>query len=102
MSMKRKVFDALFLVEIGGKKFRVDRTKIKRSCYSSGREKKTHFSQICSLLTSLGSPNSGEVITPRSINIDVMMGYIKASKVHEVMVCEDRDEKTDTVNIVNT
>ncbi|GBP46805.1 hypothetical protein EVAR_10773_1 [Eumeta japonica] len=56
-SMKRKVFDAIFLVEGGGKKCTIGRTKNKTILLFSW-EKKTPVSQACSLLSSLGEPSS--------------------------------------------
>ncbi|GBP37729.1 hypothetical protein EVAR_23779_1 [Eumeta japonica] len=68
--MKRKVYDALSLEEVEGKKCRIVRTKNK-SCYSSGK-KKTPFFLACSLLSSLGDPSFEGVTTPRTLSVDAM------------------------------
>ncbi|GBP15069.1 hypothetical protein EVAR_6710_1 [Eumeta japonica] len=121
-SMKRKVFDALSLVEVEGKKCKVVRIKNKTILLFSWEEK-TLFSQACSLLSFLGDLGSEGAITPRTISVDAMsvsfntgkivdrLEYVKATEVHEVVTYEDRSENlnyllqrdpTNTVNIVDT
>ncbi|GBP69959.1 hypothetical protein EVAR_85727_1 [Eumeta japonica] len=69
--MKCKVFDTLSLVEVGGNKCRIVRTKNKTILLFSWEEK-TPFSHACSLLSSLRDSSSEGAITLRTISVDAM------------------------------
>lgn len=100
VTMKRKAYDALPVLEVLGHRCRLVRSKNKTIALFEWTAQ-TPFAQVSSLLTKLSDCADS---TPRVISVDAMvieystgetadrLGCIKASEHHEVVVYEDRGE----------
>ncbi|XP_050563196.1 uncharacterized protein LOC118276113 isoform X1 [Spodoptera frugiperda] len=103
-SMRRKVYDALPDMKLLGRSCRLLRTRNKTIAMFSSVDSITCFAQACGVLSGVGEWGDVEGIHSRIISVDAavvayekgktadLMGCIRASEHHEVIVYEDRGE----------
>ncbi|KAF9799285.1 hypothetical protein SFRURICE_016237, partial [Spodoptera frugiperda] len=103
-SMRRKVYDALPDMKLLGRSCRLLRTRNKTIAMFSSVDSITGFAQACEVLSGVGEWGDVEGIHSRIISVDAavvayekgktvdLMGCIRASEHHEVIVYEDRGE----------
>lgn len=103
ITMRRKVFKQLPSVEVENNTCRLVRKDNKVIALFCAGYDITEFEQVCAVLTSIGDRATPET-SPRKISVDAMtvqyikgktedyMGIIRASKHHELVVYEDRDQ----------
>ncbi|XP_053618054.1 uncharacterized protein LOC128679687 [Plodia interpunctella] len=103
-TMRRKVYDALPTVSVGGQRCRMVRRKNKTIALFATDDISTAFQKVCSVLTSIGGCVLGDTPIPRVLSVDAMavshhtgetrdhLGALEASKHHEVVVYENRGQ----------
>ncbi|XP_060809452.1 uncharacterized protein LOC132901769 [Amyelois transitella] len=103
-TMRRKIYDALPTVSVGGQRCRIVRRKNKTIALFATDDNSTAFQKVCSVLKDIGNWRTGDTHTPKVLSVDVMavshhtgetrdhLGALTASQHHEVVVYENRGQ----------